>query len=66
MKKNIRLLHYINKKANTQGKKFNYSLLAEVFALIFLGISEHPMTPCRWIILLCVVITTTIAFIANE
>lgn len=61
-----RLLFNLKKKGKSIGQKFNFSLLAEVSALLFLGVSEHPMNTIRWIILIVVLVTSLIAFIANE
>lgn len=64
-KKNVRLFHYINKKSAIYGKKYNFSLLAEITALIFLGVSDcSPIL--RIITLMLVIIFAFIAFLANE
>lgn len=63
------MIRYINKlksQAKRKGKQKNHSLAADVSALIFLGISEHPMTPVRWFVLAIVVYHSAIAFYANE
>ena len=65
MKKKL-LFHGLIKHSAKLGKKYNFSLLAEVGALIFLGISEHHMTTGRWFVLSFVVLVTTIAFVGNE
>lgn len=64
--KNVRLFFNLNEKTKKAGRKYNFSLLAEVSALVFLGVSEHPMNLARWFILGIVVITSLIAFLANE
>ena len=66
MKKKRRLFHFLNKKGKAAGRKYNFSLVAEVLALVFLGISEHPMTPARWILAIILAFFTIIAFVANE
>jgi hypothetical protein len=66
MKKKRRLFHFLNKKGKAVGQKYNFSLVAEVLALVFLGISEHPMTPARWVLVAILAFFTIIAFIANE
>lgn len=64
-KKNVRLFHYINKKSTVYGKKYNFSLLAEVTALIFLGVSDCSSV-LRIITLILTIIFAFIAFLANE
>ncbi len=54
------------KKSKKAGKRYNFSLLAELLALIFLGLSEHPMNSGRWIVLILMTICATLAFVANE
>lgn len=66
MAKNSGLFFHIKPSIKRIGKKYNYSLVAEVLALVFLGISEHPMNPTRWFILGLLSIATIVAFIANE
>lgn len=64
-KKNVRLFHYINRKSKVYGKKYNFSLLAEVTALIFLGISDCSAI-LRIIIVILVIVFAFVAFLANE
>lgn len=66
MKKKRRLFHFLNKKGKAVGKKYNFSLVAEVLGLVFLGLSEHPMTPARWILAIILAFFTIVAFVANE
>ena len=60
------LFKNIKNKLSRKGKKYNFSLLAEVGALVFLGISEHPMNIGRWFVLSFVIICSLISFFGNE
>jgi len=66
MKKKRRLFHFLNKKGKVVGQRYNFSLVAEVLGLVFLGLSEHPMTPTRWILAIILAFFTIVAFVANE